>query len=89
MLNSCYASIYAGVHLQKISIMPKAAPLTELETKIIKLICKQLTSHEIAAKLKYSPRTIETIRRDILKKTKSKNGIGVFIYALKQGLAKL
>jgi len=62
--------------------------LTEREIEIIKLICEQLTSKEIASALGLSQRTVDTYRDVIQKKTKSKNMAGIVLYAVKYGLYK-
>lgn len=62
---------------------------TDKEIRIIQLICKQKTNEEIAEHLKLSSRTVEGYRQVIIKKTKSKNAIGIAIYAIKNGLFKI
>lgn len=62
--------------------------LTEREIEIIKLICEQLTSKEIASALGLSQRTVDTYRDVIQRKTKSKNMAGIVLYAVKYGLYK-
>ena len=62
--------------------------LTEREIEIIRLICEQLTSKEIASVLGLSQRTVDTYRDVIQKKTKSKNMAGIILYAVKYGLYK-
>lgn len=66
----------------------KQEVLTPKETKITKLICKELTNKEIALQLKVSLRTIEWYRENIMRKTKSKTAIGIFKYALKNKIVK-
>jgi DNA-binding CsgD family transcriptional regulator len=63
--------------------------LTATEIKIIQLICRQYTSREIAEKLGLSFRTIEDYRTRIQAKTKSRNMVGVVLYALKNDLFRL
>ncbi len=60
--------------------------LSDRETEVIKLICKEKSLSEIATKLVLSPRTIETHRKNILRKTKSKNTAGIVLYALNNNL---
>ena len=57
--------------------------LTEREIEIIKMICKQKTTKEMADILKISVRTMENYRTAILDKTGAKNLAGVVLYALK------
>ncbi len=56
------------------------------ENEIVRLICQQLSSHEIAEKLKLTYGTIENYRRIIQKKIGAKSAVGIAIYAYKHGL---
>ena len=60
--------------------------LTKREKEILKLICKQLTTSEIADKLFISPRTVEGHRNNLLLKTESKNTAGLVIYGIRKEL---
>ncbi len=65
-------------------------PLTEMETKIAKLLIgKMMSNKEIAVELDRSLRTIENRRYDIMKKLKTKNAIALTKKIIKMGLAKL
>jgi len=66
----------------------KKAELTAQEVRIVKLICKQLTSKEIAEQVGLSFRTVEEYRGNIEKKIGAKNSVGIAIYALKQGIVR-
>lgn len=57
--------------------------LTVREIQIIKMICQEKTSHDIATALKITSRTVETHRNRLIKRLKVKNFIGVILYALK------
>jgi len=59
---------------------------SDLELKIIHMICLEKTNEEIAKLLFLSRRTIENNRALIYKKMQVKTSAGVAIYALKQGL---
>jgi DNA-binding CsgD family transcriptional regulator len=59
---------------------------SELELKIVHMICLEKTNEEIAKILCLSRRTIENNRAQIYKKMQVKTSAGVAIYALKQGL---
>ncbi|MDF2932470.1 MAG: DNA-binding response regulator [Chryseobacterium sp.] len=63
--------------------------LSEREKEVVKLICKELTNHEIADKLSLSPRTIESHRQRILDKIGAKNTVGLVIYAVVNGIYDL
>jgi DNA-binding NarL/FixJ family response regulator len=60
--------------------------LTQRETEILKLICKEYTNKEIGEKLFISSRTVEGYRQSILEKTHSKNTAGLVIYAIEHSL---
>ena len=73
---------------------PKKTPnsrelLSEREIQIIKMICKEMRSKEIADKLFINIRTVESHRNHIMDKTDSKNFIGVVLYALRNEILSL
>lgn len=59
--------------------------LGEREMEVLELICKELTTAEIADKIHLSPRTVEGYRNRLLEKTKARNTAGLVVYAAKQG----
>ena len=61
-------------------------PLTERELEILKLITKELSSSEIAKKLSVSVKTVENHRRNLYKKLKVKNVVGLTMYAVKNNI---
>ena len=63
-------------------------PLTEIETKVIKLIYKEMTSQQIAEKMGKSKKTIDNHRLFIIKKLKVKNVVGVIKHAVKNNIVK-
>lgn len=79
-----FLKIYAVNSLNKV----QSPLLTEREIEIVKLICEQFTSKEIASALGLSQRTVDTYRDVIQRKTKSKNMAGIVLYAVKYGLYK-
>jgi DNA-binding NarL/FixJ family response regulator len=60
--------------------------LSTREIEVLKLICDELSTKEIADKLYISTRTVEGHRNKILEKTFSKNVAGLVIYAIEHGL---
>lgn len=64
----------------------KTAKLSGREIEVLKLICKEHTNREIADILCLSPRTIDTYRESIVRKTGSKNAVGIAFYALRHKL---
>jgi DNA-binding NarL/FixJ family response regulator len=65
-----------------------AATFTERELEIIRLICKEFTSKEIASHLHLSKRTVEGHRTRILEKIGAKSIAGIITYALNEGIYK-
>lgn len=60
--------------------------LSEREMEILKLICQQFTSQEIADKLFIARRTVEGHKGNLLLKTAVKNTAGLVIYAIQNQL---
>lgn len=60
----------------------------EKELEIIKLICEQYASKEIADKTSLTQRTVEKYRDNIMEKTGAKNMVGIVIYAIRNGIYK-
>ena len=60
--------------------------LTAQDIEIIKLICYEKTSREIAKKLGKSVRTIEGSRLAIMRIIGAKSTAGVIMYALREGI---
>lgn len=65
--------------LQEVSFTPR-------ELEVLKLICLQHTTKEIADKLCLSKRTIDRHRENIFKKTGTRKVAGLFAYAVKYGV---
>jgi DNA-binding NarL/FixJ family response regulator len=63
--------------------------LTKRELEILELICKGLSTNEIADQLNISIRTVERHRSSLLLKTNSNNSIKLVIYAIKNNLVKI
>ncbi len=59
------------------------AQLTKRECEVLKLICQEYTTPEIAEKLFTSERTIESHRKSLLEKLKARNTAGLIIKAFK------
>lgn len=57
--------------------------LNDREQLILKGICQQKTTSEIADDLYLSPRTVEGYRRTLLEKTNSKSSVGLVLFAAK------
>lgn len=60
--------------------------LTSRELDILKLLCQQLTTREIADKLFISSKTVETHKSNLFIKTGVKNTTGLVIYAVQNNI---
>ena len=58
----------------------------EREIEVLKLVCQEYSNQEIADKICLSVRTVEGYRARLFEKTKSKNLVGLVIFAIKAGL---
>ena len=63
--------------------------LSEREIEVLKLICEENTTAEIADKLFISPRTVDGHRNHIMDKTGVRNTAGIVVFALKNNLVSL
>jgi len=57
--------------------------LTKRELEVLKLVAQQYSTREIAQELVISESTVETHRKNLMKKVKVKNSVGLAIFALK------
>ncbi len=71
---------------KKNSITETKEELTTRELEILKLVCEEFTTADIAEKLFISPRTVETHRKNILEKSRSKTIVGLIKYAFENNL---
>lgn len=63
--------------------------ITSRETEIIKLICDQYSSEEIADKLCLSAKTVKRHRQIMFDKTGVKNVVGLVLFAIKNNIYSL
>jgi DNA-binding NarL/FixJ family response regulator len=62
------------------------ANLSDKEIRVLKLMCEEKTTKEIADIVDISPRTVEAIRDKLKTKTGAKSMAGLVMYAVKNGL---
>ncbi|MCB0738709.1 MAG: response regulator transcription factor [Bacteroidetes bacterium] len=102
MLHSAIQSVYqngyffndlvSGSLLQKMAKSSAINPtykndeLSSREIEVLKMICDELTSAEIADKMSLSIKTIENHRSNLMSKTGAKNLAGLVVYAVKNRL---
>ncbi|MDP6908752.1 MAG: LuxR C-terminal-related transcriptional regulator, partial [Flavobacteriales bacterium] len=60
--------------------------LTKKESDVLKLIAQEYSNQEIADTLKCGIRTVDTHKRNLIKKLEVKNVVGLVKYALKKGV---
>lgn len=65
---------------------PAEVNLTEKELTILKMMCEEKTTKEIADLVEISPRTVEAIRDKLKTKTGAKSMAGLVMYAVKNGI---
>jgi len=58
--------------------------LTKRELEILELICQEMTMKEISDQLTLSEQTIQTHRKNLMKKTEAKNAVGLVKFAIKE-----
>jgi DNA-binding NarL/FixJ family response regulator len=73
----------------KARTLSPAVQLTRREEEILRLICQQKTTEEIAEKLFISIKTVNGHRNNLLHKTSSRNMAGLVMYAIKNGIVTL
>ncbi|PXY46121.1 response regulator [Flavobacterium hydrophilum] len=74
--------------LNKKNIIPENSILTCRELEIVTLISLEYSGKEISEQLFISTNTVETHRKNIMKKLQTKNTIGLVKYAIKNNLIK-
>ena len=62
------------------------ADLSEKELRVLKLMCEEKTTKEIADIVDISPRTVEAIRDKLKTKTGAKSMAGLVMYAVKNDI---
>jgi len=87
-----YCNEMAEIMMQNLKSKKHNIPqeeLTERETEILKLICMEYSTLEIAEKLFISDRTVDSHRANILKKIKVKTVVGLVKYAIENNIYKV
>ncbi|MCX2475496.1 helix-turn-helix transcriptional regulator [Pedobacter sp. MC2016-05] len=69
--------------------IPKIMGLDEQEIKALELIAEGLTYSEISQKLNLNENKIDSIRKNLMVKTKTKNSASLVSFAYKYGLLKV
>ncbi|NQZ76847.1 MAG: response regulator transcription factor [Ekhidna sp.] len=67
----------------------RPAEISPREIEVLQLICQEFTMKEIGKKLFLSEQTIQTHRKNLMKKTKAKNAVGLVKFAFQNGIAAI
>jgi DNA-binding CsgD family transcriptional regulator len=65
-----------------------SSKITSREKQILSLVAREYSTNEISALLMISARTVETHRKNILRKINSKSLVGLTKHAIKLGLVE-
>lgn len=76
-------------HNKKEITPTKREDLSDREIEILQLICQEMTVKEIGEELCLSEQTVQTHRKNLLKKTKVKNVVGAVKYAIQHSIIRL
>ncbi|MEO6288272.1 MAG: response regulator transcription factor [Ginsengibacter sp.] len=69
-----------------IKLQQEDATLTDKEVTVLRLMCEEKSTREIAEAVELSPRTIEAIRDKLKTKTGAKSTAGLIMFAVKNKL---
>ena len=80
----------SGLRSRRVVEMPVAddAELSDKEMQVLKLMCDEKSTREIADIVEISPRTVEAIRDRLKIKTGAKSTAGLILYAVKHGIVE-
>jgi DNA-binding NarL/FixJ family response regulator len=79
-------ALLSGLRTKKTDHAPEDVQLNDKELRILKLMCEEKTTKEIADIVDISPRTVEAIRDKLKTKTGAKSMAGLVMYAVKNKL---
>ncbi|HTL09400.1 MAG TPA: response regulator transcription factor [Chitinophagaceae bacterium] len=79
-------ALLSGLRTKKVEHAQEDVQLNDKELRILKLMCEEKTTKEIADIVDISPRTVEAIRDKLKTKTGAKSMAGLVMYAVKNKL---
>ena len=68
------------------AVLPMDPKLTDKEITVLRLMCEEKSTKEIADQVDLSPRTVEAIRDKLKTKTGAKSMAGLVMFAVKTGI---
>ena len=83
-------AILTGLRTRRVleNSLPEDTELSDKEVQVLKLMCDEKTTKEIAEIVDVSPRTVEAIRDRLKLKTGAKSTAGLILYAVKHGIVE-
>jgi DNA-binding NarL/FixJ family response regulator len=87
-VKTCYEDEFFFNDLTNTKDTDLEAPLSDKEKTILKLMCEEKSTKEIAELVDISPRTVEAIRDKLKVKTGAKSMAGLVMYAVKAGIVE-
>lgn len=80
-------ALLTGIRTKRTDVInPQDVSLSDKEVRVLKLMCEEKTTKEIADMVDISPRTVEAIRDKLKTKTGAKSMAGLVMYAVKNGI---
>jgi DNA-binding NarL/FixJ family response regulator len=80
-------ALLTGLRTKRTDVIgPQEVNLSDKEIRVLKLMCEEKTTKEIADIVEISPRTVEAIRDKLKTKTGAKSMAGLVMYAVKNGI---
>lgn len=88
--NELFQKLIMGINAEtQVKATAKVETFTKRESEILTLLCNGQSVNEIAESLFLSPKTVETHRSTLLRKTAAKNTINLVLYAIKNKIVEL
>jgi DNA-binding NarL/FixJ family response regulator len=84
-------ALLSGLRMKRTNDAANDVPdvnLSDKEKTVLKLMCEEKSTREIASAVDLSPRTVEAIRDKLKTKTGSKSLAGLIMYAVKAGIVE-
>jgi len=76
-------------NIPMVNVVSTSIGLTEREKEFIQYVAKEMETKEIAETIGKSHRTVEALRINLRKKTRTKTNVGLILYAIKAGLLRV
>ncbi|GEM_PF-643370 len=74
---------------RQLLVLDEVRAFNAKEIEIMRLICQECASKEIAGRLQLAHRTVEKYRERIMQKTGAQNVVGIALYAIKHDIFKI